>query len=880
MQFVAAAVAVCLLGIAGMIVWRKLHPADPYSVASVPEENEARRAATAPGAPGQPVSPDGAKPGSPAAAAAPAAPAAPTSPVPRAPKEGGNLVSLVDRIDDAVVLISTQDESGNPVGLGSGFLVEPGGLVATNMHVIRNTSAAFAQFRDGTKVEVAGCRAFDKETDLALLELRGKPPRAETLKLAESAAPAQGATVIAVGHPSGFKFAVSTGIVSAVHKTSELPEVYQQLVSGRPDQVWIQTTAAISSGNSGGPLLLESGEVVGINTWVAAGENLGFASHVRHLSELLKKLKPAAVALGEMNKKGQQLNFVKNMDPQVLRVFQEYLGAQRNLVEQLQEASTPEQARSLLVNNNIQEKYLGELTRLAERNPGGPVAMQSHLLVYKIASAARHDSVKPFVEKSSAAILRDHVDDKSLFGALFLLADESSRRAVEFLRQIAEKSSVRANQGAATLLAAVVMNQDEGRRRRRKAEILGLLEKVEGQFADVPLDDEETLGGLAKNLRFELEHLSLGAVAPDLVAKDGSGNEIRLSALRGKVVVIDFFADWCPYCRRMYPEERQLVVDMAGKPFALVGVNCERPERLRALVENKTVTWPSIPDGANGPIAKEWRVDSFPTIFVLDGKGVIRRRFSGDPGTELRRSIESLLAESDGKKPATKTIDLDAELAKLKESLVAESAIVVVGKAIDLLAKNKGAMKSEHIKLVEGWFRSAVKQDPKAAYVPLFRAQLYVLKDEHTPAIKSLREALKRPEIMGPPRAAAQNTLAYLLSFQRDKKEELAEARTLIEHSLATAGPRPAILDTQALVLWASGKPEDAQEILETAVGGDPNPLYLFHLALVEASLDDMEGAATTLQLAKESGFEPNNLPAKEKKLYQKYFGGDKDAEG
>ena len=86
--------------------------------------------------------------------------------------------------------------------------------------------------------------------------------------------------MIAIGHPQGFKFTTTTGIISAVHTTAELPDPYREAIRAPAEQVWIQTNAAISGGNSGGPLLNRAGEVIGINTWVAAGQNLGFAVDV------------------------------------------------------------------------------------------------------------------------------------------------------------------------------------------------------------------------------------------------------------------------------------------------------------------------------------------------------------------------------------------------------------------------------------------------------------------------------------------------------------------------------------------------------------------------------------------------------------------------
>jgi hypothetical protein len=78
----------------------------------------------------------------------------------------------------------------------------------------------------------------------------------------------------------------------------------------------------------------------------------------------------------------------------------------------------------------------------------------------------------------------------------------------------------------------------------------------------------------------------------------------------------------------LVPAERKLVAQMAGKAFALVGVDADtdRP-KVRALMEKEKMSWPSFFDGeVPGPIASAWNVHSWPTIYVLDGRGVIRHR--------------------------------------------------------------------------------------------------------------------------------------------------------------------------------------------------------------------------------------------------------------
>jgi len=209
------------------------------------------------------------------------------------------LADVIERLDDGVVFISCLDEAGRASSLGSGFVIDPSGLVATNYHVVSDAHEAQVQFHDGKKYDVEGLRACDPDGDLAILQLAALPERFEVLPLEPDVSLRQGTEVIAIGHPFGFQYTVTDGIISAVRKTSELPGRLGDLLKTAPNDEWIQTTAAISGGNSGGPLLTTSGKVIGINTWVAPGENLGFATHVRNLVRLNQRLeaKPTPLAV-------------------------------------------------------------------------------------------------------------------------------------------------------------------------------------------------------------------------------------------------------------------------------------------------------------------------------------------------------------------------------------------------------------------------------------------------------------------------------------------------------------------------------------------------------------------------------------------------------
>lgn len=95
----------------------------------------------------------------------------------------------------------------------------------------------------------------------------------------------------------------------------------------------------------------------------------------------------------------------------------------------------------------------------------------------------------------------------------------------------------------------------------------------------------------------------------------------------------------------MYPQERSLVKRLEGKPFVLVGVNSDSKDRIKKAIEKENLTWRSFWDGGNpmGPIARKWNVRAWPTIFVLDHKGVIRFRDVREK--QMDAAVDQLLAE-------------------------------------------------------------------------------------------------------------------------------------------------------------------------------------------------------------------------------------------
>ncbi len=157
---------------------------------------------------------------------------------------------------------------------------------------------------------------------------------------------------------------------------------------------------------------------------------------------------------------------------------------------------------------------------------------------------------------------------------------------------------------------------------------------------------KQTLGQAAEARLDDMHNLTVGKPAPEIVGVGLDGKPRKLSDYRGKVVALAFWGTWCGPCMREIPSERELVERLKGKPFVMLGVNCDgdKPAALKAI-QDERITWPNWHDGepGTGPIVRRYHVTSYPTVFVIDAKGIIHSKNSF--GKFLGQSVDDLLKE-------------------------------------------------------------------------------------------------------------------------------------------------------------------------------------------------------------------------------------------
>jgi thiol-disulfide isomerase/thioredoxin len=136
----------------------------------------------------------------------------------------------------------------------------------------------------------------------------------------------------------------------------------------------------------------------------------------------------------------------------------------------------------------------------------------------------------------------------------------------------------------------------------------------------------------------------LGLEAPDFTLQDASGKAVHLRDLRGKVVIVDFWATWCPPCRALMPHLQKMNQELSSKGLVILGLDIgEDANDVTKFMRSESYTFPALL-GAEPDVSAKYYVEGYPTTFVIDRNGrIVFRAFSEDSSAELRKAVEAAL---------------------------------------------------------------------------------------------------------------------------------------------------------------------------------------------------------------------------------------------
>jgi thiol-disulfide isomerase/thioredoxin len=136
-----------------------------------------------------------------------------------------------------------------------------------------------------------------------------------------------------------------------------------------------------------------------------------------------------------------------------------------------------------------------------------------------------------------------------------------------------------------------------------------------------------------------------GKPAPDFSLKTLAGDDFKLSGLKGSVVVLDFWATWCPPCRKSLPHLNKDAGDkeLADKGLKVFAVNCKEPaDKVKAFLEKNSYQL-TVPMDGEGATMQQYLIQGIPTTLVIGRDGVIRNVFIGFGGDESEKALDAAI---------------------------------------------------------------------------------------------------------------------------------------------------------------------------------------------------------------------------------------------
>ena len=332
----------------------------------------------------------------------------------------------------------------------------------------------------------------------------------------------------------------------------------------------------------------------------------------------------------------------------------EFKKLQDDVIQEYKDAKSPEEAQKLIpkIQKNLlklpREDYAKKAIALSKTMKTSDQGSFDSL-VFAMSMVSRGNN-KEIMKEAVDMIVKDHSKNPKMISVLGFIS--STPDGASILEKIATKTDDRNLAGLAWYAITENLQQQSGEVGIKQAEELNkrtemIYEKLAKDYADVPMaNGRGTIGSTIKAALFELQNLSIGKVAPEVLCLNIDGDkEDKLSNYKGKVVVLDIWATWCGPCKAMIPHEREMNEKLKGKPFAFISISGDdSKETLTSFLEKEKMPWVHWFADRKG-ILKDWNIRFYPTMYILDHKGVIRAK--GLRGEELEKKVNELVVEAE-----------------------------------------------------------------------------------------------------------------------------------------------------------------------------------------------------------------------------------------
>jgi len=313
------------------------------------------------------------------------------------------------------------------------------------------------------------------------------------------------------------------------------------------------------------------------------------------------------------------------VEREVTTVIEEYNDKFRALSPRLAAAKTDAERAAIRSEAPRPEQYAPRLMKIVEANPDDAGAVKA------LCWLATQANGTPESAKAIELIGTRYAGSAGVWEAAQQLYRTPRAQAEPVLRAIIKNNTNPEDRCAAThALATVLFNASENlttpEAKKDREEAKSLFMDVIANYATVTVQGFKPADQSAAVL-YEMENLAIGCVAPDIEGKDASGTPFKLSEYRGKNVLLVFWGSWCHSCHYFLPQLRELQTKLKDQPFAVVGVNSDILPELKTFLAAENIPWRNFADeSSTGPISALWNIRNWPTLYVIDAKGVIHAK--------------------------------------------------------------------------------------------------------------------------------------------------------------------------------------------------------------------------------------------------------------
>lgn len=551
------------------------------------------------------------------------------------------------------------------------------GIFMTNYHVFDEpTDMVFGVMTASGKVyPVVEILACDKLADLAVFKVAGG---SFTPLPISPTPPRVGAWTGLLSHPGNQPFTFTQGSVTRFTRNFGGSESVGER--------WMSISNDYGGGSSGGPVFDRFGNVVGVACLTSNIDHEDTVKPVAPKPEPKPDPKPEVnpeplgvepsrvqmvvklvVPVDRIRRLIGQPTAGVDDDPRAISVLaanmtRRYEKLRDQLLRKLDAADDPDVIEELEIRLlDAESAYAEGLIKIVRTAPTDPAAIATLAPIFKLDDETHLATALELLHKH-------HAKSAKLLPALLPLTELAMPDAELFLATVLADNPEKTCRGAAAFALGLIATETAraATPEKQPAAIASAVEYLQTALTDAPnlkpSDSAPTLGISAKKLLAALKvlpQLRVGGTAPEIAGPDTSGKAMKLSEYRGQVVLLDFWATWCGPCMQSLPAQRALLKTHAERPFAIVGVNADPPGReTTKAIKKANVSWRSFQDETDADtatISDVWNVSAFPTIYLIDHAGIVRKTWVGvPPAIELETEVEILIraAEKAKRTPA------------------------------------------------------------------------------------------------------------------------------------------------------------------------------------------------------------------------------------